>query len=428
MRNEVGWSAAESPVLYTYSATIPGQMAAPATAITGDTEVLISWTAPDAGGLTVTSYAVDIRGVDGTYALETTYCAVSTTQCSLPLLYLQASPYNLELGDLVQAVVRATNLIGESPDSSHNTAGALIETVPSAPPVAPQRNAATTLSSLSVDYYALTGTSRGGTPVLSYELQWDQGASVGVWQELVGFSSDSLLNQFTVEDVSDPTYITSGEWYSFRYRAKNRQGWGAFSTTGSIIAANVPDQLSPIATSMNGASVKIAWTTADQGAYSDGGQPTTEYEVLILSSDGSTFSSAPAYCAPSEATLLNQFCEIPMSALTSSSGPFALALGTLIQAKVAPRNSIGLGPYSSLNTAGVLAQTAPLKPATPVRDAASDQSTIVVDYPFDSANDGGSTILSLNLQWDAASGGVTWTTLIGESPYSTTESYTVALA
>lgn len=63
-----------------------------------------------------------------------------------------------------------------------------------------------------------------------------------------------------------------------------------------------------------------------------------------------------------------------------------------------------------------------------MRDAASDQSTLVVDYPFASADDGGSTVLSLNLQWDAASGGVAWTTLIGESPYSTTESYTVALA
>jgi hypothetical protein len=30
--------------------------------------------------------------------------------------------------------------------------------------------------------------------VLSYELQWDQGTSGGSWVELVGYSSDSLLN------------------------------------------------------------------------------------------------------------------------------------------------------------------------------------------------------------------------------------------
>ena len=61
-----------------------------------------------------------------------------------------------------------------------------------------------------------------------------------------------------------------------------------------------------------------------------------------------------------------------MSVLTDPTGPFALPLGHLIQAKVAARNSIGLGPYSALNAAGVLAQTAPLKPSSaPQRAAAS---------------------------------------------------------
>lgn len=37
---------------------------------------------------------------------------------------------------------------------------------------------------------------------------------------------------------------------------------------------------------------------------------------------------------------------------------------------------------------------------------------------------GGSTILSLQLQWDAGSSGATWTTLLGENPMSTTTTYT----
>jgi hypothetical protein len=86
--NEVGWSASYSPELNTYSATVPGQMIAPVTAIASDTEVLVSWSPPDAGGLSITAYAVDIRGADGVYTLETTYCAVSTTSCSVPLLAL----------------------------------------------------------------------------------------------------------------------------------------------------------------------------------------------------------------------------------------------------------------------------------------------------------------------------------------------------
>ena len=63
--------------------------------------------------------------------------------------------------------------MGDSVDSSQNTAGALIETVPSAPPVAPLRNSATGMTSITADYYSLTGTAIGGAPILSYELQWD---------------------------------------------------------------------------------------------------------------------------------------------------------------------------------------------------------------------------------------------------------------
>jgi len=134
--------------------------------------------------------------------------------------------------------------------------------------------------------------------------------------------------------------------------------------------------------------------------------------------------------------LASMFCEIPMSVLTAPAGPFALPLGRLIQAKVAARNSVGLGAYSALNTAGVLAQTAPLKPASPPqRNAASTQYALVLDYPFAVTpgppagyEDGDSTILSLNLQWDRGTAGATWATLLGESPHSTTDSYTVQLA
>jgi hypothetical protein len=80
----------------------------------------------------------------------------------------------------VQARIRAVNLVSESVDSSQNTAGALIETVPSAPPVAPRRDPLTTMTSLVVGYEALTGSAIGGTPVLSMELEWNQGDDVAV--------------------------------------------------------------------------------------------------------------------------------------------------------------------------------------------------------------------------------------------------------
>lgn len=65
------------------------------------------------------------------------------------------------------------------------------------------------------------------------------------------------------------------------------------------------------------------------------------------------------------------------------------------------QNSLGYGTPSSLNTGAsdILAQIAPHKPpATPSRDSATSQSSLVVDYAIPvSPYTGGSTILSLNL-------------------------------
>lgn len=83
--NEVGWSSDYSPILTTYAAVAPGLIAAPTTAISG-LDVLFSWTAPTTGGLAITGYNVQIRATDSTYTLETTYCSVTATQCSVPLL------------------------------------------------------------------------------------------------------------------------------------------------------------------------------------------------------------------------------------------------------------------------------------------------------------------------------------------------------
>lgn len=38
---------------------------------------------------------------------------------------------------------------------------------------------------------------------------------------------------------------------------------------------------------------------------------------------------------------------------------------------------------------------------------------------------GGSTILSLQLQWDEGTSGATWSTVLGYSPYTTTSTYTI---
>jgi hypothetical protein len=65
--------------------------------------------------------------------------------------------------------------------------------------------------------------------------------------------------------------------------------------------------------------------------------------------------------------------------------------------------------------------------STPTRGAASGTTQIEVDWlALSSApSNGGSTITSYNLQWDAGTSGSTWSNLNGYSPSSLSLSYIV---
>lgn len=103
-----------------------------------------------------------------------------------------ASPFSLSKGDLIKAVVLATNEIGDSVNSDLNTSGILVQTVPDTPSTGPSRGSASTSTSITVDYGP--DTEDGGSTILSYSLEWDQGTST--WVSLIGETVYSTANQF----------------------------------------------------------------------------------------------------------------------------------------------------------------------------------------------------------------------------------------
>jgi len=138
----------------------------------------------------------------------------------MTLLDLQATPFDLQQGDLVQAKVTATNNYGDSAISDANTAGALIETVPHIPTIAPTRGSNTGETQVEVIITPLTGLETGGSPITSYVILWDQGLG-GAFSVLKGDVTPNLdtTNLFT-------SGITSGTVYRFAYYAKNAHGDG----------------------------------------------------------------------------------------------------------------------------------------------------------------------------------------------------------
>lgn len=88
-----------------------------------------------------------------------------------------SSPYSLDEGDLIVAVVQALNSIGYSTASPENTAGAVVQVVPHAPSSAPTR--VSTTSETEIHISISTVTSTGGSPITSYSIEMDDGTGSG---------------------------------------------------------------------------------------------------------------------------------------------------------------------------------------------------------------------------------------------------------
>lgn len=424
LMNDLGYSVDYSPVLITYGAKAAGQMMPPQTEIYQNS-VRIFWTDEavlDSGGIPLSAYQILIRTWDDQYLPALASCdgtsltVVTDRQCFVPLATLTSSPFLLSQGTIVKAKIQAINYVGASPFSNPNALGALIEIVPHKPAVAPMRDPTTLRQRLVINVTPITGTLTGGADIMSYELQMSTSVS-GTFNSLEGGEPNTYktTTQFIVTNG-----IVAGQTYIFRYRVLNRQGWSEFSGTTAILAAQVPLQVGPVVTSMNAANVKIAWITPDNGA-----SALLKYVIMIQKADG-TYAEEVNYCDGSNFVILARaFCEIPMQVLTSA--PYSLPQGALIRATVTAYNIIGASIPSTLNADGELAQVAPLKPAaSPKRNSDTSESLLKVDYDMlTGVLTGGSTIFSLQLQWDQGTSGASWATLLGFSPYTVTTTYSI---
>ena len=138
--------------------------------------MIIEWSAPDWHGSAILSYRIEVRSQSGDFYEEYSYCdgslsaVVSSRQCTIPLLTLQAPPFYLTLGDSVFASVTASNVYGES-NASPIGNGAIIVEVPDAPV-----SLADNVQYTSDTVIALTwnnGISQGGATIIDYKITYD---------------------------------------------------------------------------------------------------------------------------------------------------------------------------------------------------------------------------------------------------------------
>jgi hypothetical protein len=389
-------SGAFSSSLSALAAQVPDQPSAPTTTQVA-TAVKVAWTGPADNHLPISEYQVTIADSTGVFQEDKSLCdgsssAVMTDMyCIIPMSSLTASPWALSAGTLIRFEVRARNARGWSSYSPANSGGVGAQSVPAAV-AAPFTDASLTGEHLVyVEWAALsTMSGTGNSAVTSYHLQSGDGSSA--WIDIIGWSPASLATA-----VSLTTSIVPGITYKFRVRAANIHGWGPWSTTTGIKAAQVPYQIATVSTSVEGSAggVAIAWLTP-----ADGSDPLAEYKIEIQGSTGSWVTES-TYCVGA-AVGTARSCAVPMSSL--STGSFGLAFDTLVAVRASARNSYGWGMPSPANTVGARTRRVPDQMPAPVAVGVSEAEIDLQWAALSGPQDGNSAVTSYNVYWDNGSG------------------------
>lgn len=167
--------------------------------------------------------------------------------------------------------IQAHNAYGYSAVSSPHTSSVTVQTEPSQV-LNLQPGSATDESLIQVSWSALTGSQTGGSSILEYIVEWGSGFSL------------SASTQST--SLTTSTGITAGTTYTVRVRARNKWGYGPYSSTVQLKAAVAPSQMSALSTSVSGKGVTVSFS-----APADGSSTITAYEILIKQSGSDTYSA-----------------------------------------------------------------------------------------------------------------------------------------
>ena len=238
-------------------------------------------------------------------------------------------------------------------------------------PDAPQ-NLSLTAGDQQIDYQFDDPTNDGGSPILDYRIRYSTDEST--WTTITDADRTGTI-----------TSLTNGTQYYVQAAARNVIGIGDYTTsqtatpTASSTAPDAPQNLS-----LTAGDQQIDYQFDDPT--NDGGSPILDYRIRY-STDESTWT-----------TITDADRTGTITSLTN---------GTQYYVQAAARNVIGIGDYTTSQTATPTASsTAPDAPQN-LSLTAGDQQ---IDYQFDDpTNDGGSPILDYRIRYSTDES--TWTTI-----------------
>jgi cellulose 1,4-beta-cellobiosidase len=227
----------------------------------------------------------------------------------------------------------------------------------------------------------LSGDNTGNQPILSYQLQWNNG---GGSPSITLFNS--LATTYTVPGLVPATA------YLFRARARNIYGNGAWSTPDSTITASgIPGVMASITSSSTSTDITINWV-----APATGSSPLINYKILLYIPSTGALTEDPN-CDGTGAAITT--CTFTMTYLATTYG---FVYGDIFKVEVSAENANGWGEYSDLNTAGETVLTKPTYMNVPKVGPATTFNMINVIWDSLSANSltGGHPITNYELSWN----------------------------
>eukprot|EP00698_Gefionella_okellyi_P025351 TRINITY_DN9247_c0_g1_i2.p1 TRINITY_DN9247_c0_g1~~TRINITY_DN9247_c0_g1_i2.p1 ORF type:complete len:792 (-),score=165.34 TRINITY_DN9247_c0_g1_i2:881-3256(-) len=306
-------STAGTPVTVITVVTAPSTPATPTVTDRTTESIAVSWTAPSSnGGSAITSYTLQQATATGSFSTVFTGNALSFNSTGLThnttYRYQVAATNGASLTSSFSSIVTAT------------TVAIIPPTVPGAP-TDPQ----STTGAVTWMLITWSASTSGGTPILSYTLQVDDGNNGPLNSVYTGATASFNL-----------TNLQAATTYRVRVQATNAIGSSAFSGIASLTTlapgASVPGAPgNPYVITSTATSILVSWAaSAEQGA------SVTEYLAEIAQ--------------PNNATFVVFYSGVVRNATATGLQPL-----TQYSFRVRANSFIGFGPYSNIRTANTTA-------------------------------------------------------------------------
>ncbi|MEK7292644.1 MAG: fibronectin type III domain-containing protein, partial [Actinomycetota bacterium] len=336
--NIAGQGAASTASSAVTPRTVPGAPTSVAGTL-GDTQVSLTWTAPNNGGSAITDYVVESSPDSTTW----TVFADGTSATAA------ATVTGLTNGTAYTFRVSAINVAGTGAVSTASSA-----VTPAAAPSAPT-SVAGTAGNAQVSLTWTAPASNGGAAITDYVVEFNDGASWTIFADGVSTTASATV-----------TGLANGTAYTFRVSATNAAGTGLASTVSSAVTPRtVPSAPTSVTGTSGNTQVSLTWT-----APNNGGSAITDY-VVESSPDGATWTVfADGVSTAASATVTG------------------LTNGQAYTFRVSAVNAVGTGATSTASSA-VTPATAPGAPTSVVGTSGNAQVSLTWTAPV---SNGGSSI------------------------------------